>query len=60
MEIVKINIEYVSDDNVNPYEKVYFHDNGTTKSFIWCQEKISKLIGNTYHEVHYLLICKNF
>jgi hypothetical protein len=59
-QIIKVNIGYVSGNNINPYEKIYFHDDGTSESFTLSQEEIYKLTSNIYHEVYYLLIYKNF
>jgi HD superfamily phosphohydrolase len=61
LQIISINIGFVSRNDKNPFDSLYFYDSkvSSTKSYLLNKHQISNLLSNIYTEDHHFLICKD-
>lgn len=61
LHIISVNIGFVSSNDENPFDSIYFYDSkvSETESFLMDKNKISNMLSNIYTEDHHFLICKN-
>lgn len=62
LQILSTQIGFVSGNNKNPFESIYFYDSKETiyqSSFLLDKRQISTLLCDNYSESRHFLICKN-